>query len=264
MLQIFKSISLRWWLSLLLLCSSSVLIASPLASKNLVIGVEDIEYYPYFDFTNNQPTVSKTILDKFAADNGYTLTYLALPIKQFSKWLHENDIDFKYPDNRRWHDPKSKEQLSEYYSNDIFHLRAGTIVLAENKHQPRAYYKNLGLITGFDPTLWKAYIADKQVNILDDNSIKVLVKHLVNGLVDGVDMDIAVANFYLQSLGIQRQLAYSEALPQEIFSHQLSTIKYPQIIQQFNQWLADNKAFVQTTLQNFKVPKEQPANLGAQ
>jgi polar amino acid transport system substrate-binding protein len=227
-------------------------------AKNLVIGVEDIAYYPYFDYTGNETSLSKAILDKFAAEQGYTLSYVALPIKQFSKWLYENDIDFKYPDNERWH-PAIKDHDAEYFSDAIFYLRAGTVVLLQDKDRPKAFFKSLGMISGFEPTLWKAEIASGEVNILDDASTKVLIKHLVNGLVDGVDMDIAVANYYLKSLGIKQQLAYSSVLSQEIFSHQLSTIKYPEIIQQFNQWLAHNREFLEASLHKFHIPIEQPA-----
>jgi hypothetical protein len=225
--------------------------------KHLVIGVEDIAYYPYFDYTRNEASLSKAILDKFAADQGYTISYVALPIKQFSKWLYENDIDFKYPDNKRWH-PANKDHNAEYFSDDIFYLRAGTVVLLQDQDRPKAFFKSLGMISGFDPTLWKAEIASGKVNILDDSSTKVLIKHLVSGLVDGVDIDIAVAEYYLASLGIEQQLTYSSALPQDVFSHQLSTIKYPEIIQQFNQWLAHNGDFLEASLHKFHVPIEQP------
>ncbi|MEP7705354.1 hypothetical protein [Paraglaciecola sp. 25GB23A] len=231
--------------------------ATALQTKHLVIGVEDIAYYPYFDYTRNEASLSKAILDRFAADQGYTISYVALPIKQFSKWLYENDIDFKYPDNKRWH-PATKDHKAESFSDAIFYLRAGTVVLLQDKDRPKAFFKSLGMISGFDPTLWKAEIASGEVNILDDSSTKVLIKHLVNGLVDGVDIDIAVAKYYLESLGIKQQLAYSNTLPQEIYSHQLSTIKYPKIIQQFNQWLAQNKAFLEASLHKFHIPIEQP------
>ncbi|AGH44241.1 hypothetical protein [Paraglaciecola psychrophila] len=42
------------------------------------------------------------MLDKFAEDSGHKITYLPLPINQFPKWFFEEDIDFKFPDNRRW------------------------------------------------------------------------------------------------------------------------------------------------------------------
>ncbi|WP_131811852.1 type 2 periplasmic-binding domain-containing protein [Paraglaciecola hydrolytica] len=227
-----------------------------LHAQNLVVGVEDIAYFPYFDFNSNENSFSKTILEKFATDNGHTISYVSLPVKQFSKWLHENNIDFKFPDNQRWHDPNVKNNGAEYYSNDVVYLRAGTIVLLKNKEKPKSFFKNLGMISGFDPTLWRAEIANNEINILSDTSPKVLMKHLVNGLVDGVDVDIAVAKFYLNSLGLDHQLTYSVALPQDVFSYQLSTIKYPEIIEQFNRWLDTNPNFLAATRREFHIPAE--------
>lgn len=226
--------------------------------KEIVIGVEDIAYLPYFDYTDSKSSLSKVILDKFAVDNGYSITYLPLPIKQFSKWLYENDIDFKYPDNKRWHGELNEKHSAEYFSNDIFYLRAGTVVLQENVNRPKVFFKSLGLITGFDPTLWKAEIARKEIDVLTDNSTKVLVKHLASGLLDGIDVDINVANYYRASLGINKQITYSDTLPQEVFSHQLSTIKYPNTIKQFNSWLEKNREFITRTQTQFNIPIERP------
>lgn len=246
-----------WYFACMISCSP-LIAADEGHKKNLLIGVEDISYYPYFDYNEGDASLSKTLLDKFAADRGYTINYLALPVKQFSKWLYINDIDFKYPDNQRWHDPNRDEHNAQYYSDDMFYLTAGTVVLLANKQKPKAFFKNLGMISGFDPTLWKADIANNRVSLLDDTSPKVLMKHLVNGLVDGVDIDIAVAEHYLASLGLDTQLAYSDALPQEVFSHQLSTIKYPEIIVEFNQWLKQNVSFIQAAKVKFNIPDPIP------
>ena len=241
-----------------LISSNQVFATTETPGKNLIIGVEDISYYPYFDYNDNNDSLSKTILDKFAADQGYTLTYLPLPIKQFAKWLYINDIDFKYPDNRRWHTERDKKHAAQYYSNDMFYLTAGTVVLLANKQKPKDFFKNLGMISGFDPTLWKIDIANKRVSLLDDTSPKVLLKYLVNGIVDGVDLDIAVAEHYLTTLALDNQLTYSDALPQEVFAHQLSTIKHPEIITLFNQWLAQNGSFIQAAKVKFNVPTPLP------
>jgi hypothetical protein len=223
-------------------------------AQKLVVGVEDVSYFPYFDYTSSKTSFSKSVLDKFAADTGHTVNYVPLPIKQFSKWLYESNVDFKFPDNQRWQDESQSDSRATYFSDSILYMRAGTVVLAKNKDKPAVFFKNLGMITGFFPTLWLEAIANKQVNILDDTSPKVLVTHLVNGIVDGIDIDIAVANHYLKELNINEQLVYSSQLSQEVFSHQLSTLKYPDTINQFNQWLANNQKYINTLKQQFLIP----------
>ncbi|WP_340680395.1 hypothetical protein [Paraglaciecola sp.] len=241
-----------------LLNTSALSGATHLYAQNLVVGVEDVSYYPYFDFAASDTSFSKSVLDKFAADMGHTISYVPLPIKQFSKWLYENNVDFKFPDNKRWQDASESDSHATYFSNSVLYLRAGTIVLARNKDKPAVFFKNLGMVTGFYPTLWIDKIAKKRVSLLDDTSPKVLVKHLVNEIVDGIDIDIAVANHYLKELNANEQLVYSSKLTQEVFGHQLSTIKYPEIIEQFNQWLAKNPEYLKTLKQQFAIPEVLP------
>lgn len=233
----------------------SLTYAPKLAATHLVIGVEDISYYPYFDYTSSQTSFSKLVLDKFAADSGHSITYVRLPIKQFSKWLYESNVDFKFPDNRRWQDATESDSHATYFSDPLLFMRAGTIVLKQNQDKPKVYFKYLGMITGFYPTLWMDEIAKNEVNLLDDTSAKVLVKQLVNGIVDGIDIDIAVAEHYLKELQIDQQVAYSSQLQQQVFSHHLSTLKYPEIISQFNQWLANNQDFVARTKKQLSIPE---------
>jgi polar amino acid transport system substrate-binding protein len=233
-------------------------LGSVVQAMNLVVGVEDIPYSPYYDFNTTDARFSRVLLDQFAADTGHTITYVPLPIKQFSKWLLVHDIDFKFPDNKRWLAPGEEGYPANYYSHDIVYLRAGTAVLKINQNRPEAQFKIIGKITGFDPTLWRDKIASGEVKVLEDTSPKVLTKHLAMGNIDGVDIDIGVINYYLHELNIQAEVAYHDTLGQTVFGYQLSTNKYPEVIEQFNQWLANNQDYVNSLKQRFDLPDEKP------
>jgi hypothetical protein len=223
-----------------------------------VVGVEDINYYPYFDFTSDKTTFAKSLLDQFAKDSGHTISYLPLPIKQFPKWLYEENIDFKFPDNARWQEKSNIHHLSIHFSDPVVAMTAGTLVLAKNKHKEKDFFKTIGTITGFDPTLWKKQIEQGNVTIYEDSSSKILVKHLVNGLIDGLDIDLAVANDGLQKLQIQQKLVLSEKLPKQDFSYRMSTVKYPVILEQFNQWLAKRRKYIETQKTKFGILAVEP------
>jgi polar amino acid transport system substrate-binding protein len=238
-----------------MLCLS---LSSAAQAQNLVVGVEDIPYSPYYDFNTTEARFSRVLLDQFAADTGHTITYVPLPIKQFSKWLLVHDIDFKFPDNKRWLAPGEEGYPANYYSDDIVYLRAGTAVLKKNKHLPKDNFRVIGKITGFDPTLWRDRIASGEVKVLEDSSPKVLTKHLAMGNIDGADIDIGVINFYLHELNIQADVTYHDTLGQTVFAYQLSTNKYPEIIEAFNQWLASHQAYINTLKQRFALPDVKP------
>ena len=222
-------------------------------ADNFVMGVEDVSYYPYFDFTSDNTSFAKTLFDQFAKDNGHQISYLPLPIKQFPKWLYEENIDFKFPDNERWQETSNIHHLKIHFSDEIVAMTAGTLVVAKNKHKEEAFFKNIGTITGFHPTLWMKQIEQGKVVIYEDSSSKILVKHLVNGLIDGLDIDLAVANDGLQKLHIQEKLVISEHLKKQNYSYQMSTVKYPEIIKQFNQWLVKRHKYIDTLKTKFGI-----------
>ncbi len=69
-------------------------------AKEFIIGVEDVSYYPLYDFSStdtNRPSFSKDLLSTFFEQHNYSYRFVALPIKRFNKWYEENGIDFKFP-----------------------------------------------------------------------------------------------------------------------------------------------------------------------
>lgn len=227
-------------------------------ATDFIIGVEDIAYYPYYNFKSQQPSFSKDLLDKFAQDSGHKITYLPLPINQFSKWLFEDDVDFKYPDNRRWQEAWDSRRLNIYYSDDIVRLTAGTVILRKNQHRKQDYFKNIGIITGFLPTQWVEQLKQGSVNIIEDSSPKVLVNQLVHNIVDGLDIDLAVANYHLKELKLEEELIVVRNTSRQVFSYQLSSLKYPLVIEQFNRWLAQNQSFIEKLKQQYGIHNVEP------
>ena len=213
-------------------------------ADNFVVGVEDLRYYPYFDFHSENPSFARTLLKQFAEDNGHQITFLALPIKQVPKWLYQEKIDFKFPDNERWQKINNVHQLKIFYSDEVVAMKAGTLVLAKNSNKDVENFKAIGTITGFHPTNWLDKIAQGKVALFEDSSPTMLVQYLVKGLVDGLVVDIAVANNELQKLHLDEKIVYSNEIPQENYSYQLSTVKYPKILQQFNQWQVKRRKFI--------------------
>ncbi|MGS2719360.1 hypothetical protein ACVCDT_02135 [Paraglaciecola aestuariivivens] len=219
-----------------------------------VVGVEDLHYLPYFDFTNpSSRSFTKELLDQFALDSGHKLTYLPLPIKQFPRWLAEENIDFKFPDNEMWPKKFNVVELPISYSDEVVPMVAGTLVLNKHQNVPHTFIKSVGTITGFHTTFWREKIDQGEVTLFEDPSPRILVQYLVNGLIDGLVIDIAVANKELENLNVTERLVYSDKLSQNSYSYKLSTIKYPQVIAEFNQWQKQNQRFVNELRREFGI-----------
>ena len=80
-----------------------------------------------------------------------------------------------------------------------------------------------------------------------------MVKHLVNGFIDGLNIDLAVANEGLRKLHIQEKIMINNNITKQIYSYQMSTVKHPEIINQFNQWLVKRHQYIQTLKEKFGI-----------
>lgn len=241
------------WVTLLL-CTRNT------QADEFIIGVEDVSYYPHFDFQQKEAGFAKALLDKFARDHQHSFTYIPLPIKRFSEWLYEEDIDFKYPDNQRWQQLGETHKVKVYFSNDIVRLTAGTLVLAKNRQKPRRFIKNLGTLSGFQVTLWLDSIRQGKVKLLEDPSTRMLIKHLQHGIVDGLDMDYSVVLHQARQMGVKQQIVISDTLPRQNYAFQLSTLRHPKTITQFNLWLQNNHKFLAQLKKQYQIANVQPAH----
>jgi polar amino acid transport system substrate-binding protein len=237
--------------SLLIICFfNSLLTVSVFAmsmSKTLVVGVEDLDYYPLFDFKNNRATYTKELLDEFASQHNYQIQYVSLPVKRFSLWLLENDIDVKFPDNPRWNQVKhsSKKQFKNLvYSEPALYLAAGTITKTDTTVSKKSDIKLLGTMLGFQPTKWVEEIKEKKVKLYESSSTLSLIRQLVAGQLDGLDIDPSVVTYYAKRINAGSDVALNLKLPYDIYSYHLSTISRPDIIKDFNVFLQNNAPFI--------------------
>lgn len=238
----------------LVLCS--LIPVKKLIAKEFVIGVEAVSYYPLFDYAHQQvdkPSFSSAVLTKFFQSKGYKFRFLPLPIKRFNKWFIEENIDFKFPDNQRWRTAKN-DQLAVHYSAPVITLTAGSYVLKRNKQLARNKVKSLATIFGFFPTLWYDRINQGKLTVVTENTPYAVVKHLLHGNVEVVNIDY---NVILHNLKLHNMPEDSVVLNRQIhhenYAYHLSSINYPNIIDEFNQFLADNKLLIAQLKAEFNI-----------
>lgn len=211
-------------------------------AKEYIIGVEEVSYYPLYDFsaTNvNKPSYSKDLLTAFFEQHNYSYRFAALPIKRFNKWYVEKGIDFKFPDNVRWRDDK-ENKLNITFSQSAVKLMAGSYVLESNAKYKRHDVKRLATIFGFSPTLWFDKVATKDIELIEENSPLSIVKHVLYGNVDATNIDSNVIRHNLKLLKQPQSIILNTNIKHEVFSYHLSSIKHPEIIKQFDAFLQNN------------------------
>ncbi|GHE86378.1 hypothetical protein [Thalassotalea profundi] len=220
----------------------SLTFCSVVCAKTFVVGVQDIAFYPLYDFPNSSH--SKELLDAFAKSRGYEFIYLPLPVKRTNYWYEEHAIDFKYPDSVRWIGDRSVyKQLK--FSVPAVKLVAGTVVKAENRGKQRLEIKTLGTVLGFHATMWLDLIDSGNTKLVESTSPLNIVKQVLYGHIDATNIEPSVVNYYLALMGKENGLIIDKALPYEIYSYQLSTIEYEDVLLEFNQFIKSNQEFLE-------------------
>lgn len=211
-----------------------------LHAKEYLIGVEDLSYYPFYDFSAkqlDQNSFTKELLTRFFKHKDYKFKFVSLPVKRFDKWFAQANIDFKFPDNARWRSQDSKK-LNVKYSKSVLHLTSGSYVLKKNKNVPQQAIKRLGTMYGFYPTLWLERVQNNSIEIVELNSAFSLVKHLLHGNVDAINIEKNVINYVLKLMGeTEDSIVLNKKIKYERYAFHFSSILHPEIIQEFDQFL---------------------------
>ena len=224
----------------------AILFINSAVAKDFLIGVEEVSYYPLYDFSSsneNKASFTKEVLSTFFEHKNYRYKFVPLPIKRFDKWYIEQNIDFKFPDNFRWrHDKENKLNIT--FSESVVKLMAGTYVLKANENFYRDDVQKLGTIMGFSPTLWEDKLSNKDFKLVEESAPISLIKHLIYQNIDGVNIDPNVIEYNLKRLSANTEVVLNKNIHHEVFSYHLSSIKHPEIIKEFNDFLKENAELV--------------------
>ena len=227
-------------------------------AQEFIIGVEEVSYYPLYDFSatdTNRPSYSKDLLTAFFEQHKYSYRFVALPIKRFNLWYVEQGIDFKFPDNVRWRD-EDQNQLNITFSQSAIKLMAGSYVLKSNANYKRDDIKKLGTIFGFVPTLWFDKVESKELELIEENSPFGIVKHILHGNIDATNIDSNVIRHNLKLVDNPKAIVLNKNIKHEIYSYHLSSIKHPKIIKQFDAFLQNNPKLIQQLKQKHGISEE--------
>lgn len=237
---------MRWFLLTLFVVFSVSAISTEAdtkkSQKTYLVGVEDIDYFPFFtkEDTASPPGLMIEILNHFAVKEGLIFEYVYLPIARFPDWYDSADIDFRIPDNPHW----SVDIKELTFSKSIVKLHTDFITLRDNQQRSIDDFRTIGTVKGFSPSpQWSERIKENKVNFVYDGSIKVLLLLLKRGLVDGLDINIAVARYYGRELGLSNDdfIVFKRTASASLDYH-FSTIHHPEIIERLNHYIDNQQA----------------------
>jgi hypothetical protein len=235
------------------------LLAQPaaLAQTQFVVGTEDLNFYPHYNFTAADSTgFANEVLQLFAQRYGYQLSFQPLPVKRLYHEL-DNLVDFIYPDNPNWAKYQGS-QASRIFSEPLVYNMGTTLVLPANKQITLQQFRTLAVIHGFTPTAWLALHGQHRFKLYEVPNAASAVNLVLRGQLDGADVEYNVAQHILRQQQQEGALVVAQELPMTRVAFHLSTIRHPQVLQQFNQFLLSHKAEITALKQKYQLTDSLP------
>ena len=221
----------------------ATLLASGQASGDhktrFIVGVEYLEYYPQHSYDPQQGYrgAYKAILDLFAKKKGYIFTYKAFPINDLYSEFVKKSLDFKYPDNALWNS-QAKHNVSVYYSDQVLSFTDGVMVLNNRYGKGVEKLKVLGIPKGFTPNGYLHLVNSHEIALAEGDELKDVLGQLLIGKTDGAYVNKSVANYQLlKKFKVTGRAVFDDTLPFTQDAYRLSSIKHPQVIKEFNEFL---------------------------
>lgn len=207
------------------------------------IGVENTAYLPAYSFEDGEYRgYARRMLDAFAQDHGYRFDYRPMPVIRLFSALVGGDIDMKFPDNAYWAQDTKKGHPVVYSQPAIAYID-GVSVLANRKGAPIDTIKSLGIVRGFTAWDWLDRIKSGSVTLHENNSFTALLETTLAERNNGAYGNVAVVQYQLRHvLKKPNALVFDPSLPHTRSNYHLSTIKHPELIAKFDQWLSQNAA----------------------
>jgi len=215
-------------------------------AKEITIGVEKLDYLPYYGHKNNQyHGYARELFDQFGKDNSYRIHYKILPVARLFHDFITHQVDFKFPDNPNWKQTE-KQKFNIQYSSAIAEFTDGILVTKKAAMQKDKKFSRIGTMRGFTPWILQEQIEQKKMRIIENNTLSGLLQQVSLGRIDGCFINIDVARYHIKNKHQPPDyLELNKNLPYDTGNYFLSTIKHKKGLNEFNLWLKENAAFHQ-------------------
>lgn len=239
---------------LLMVCVAVIFSISTIQAGEYTIGVEDLDYMPYYSVENNTYTgFARELLDAFAEKNGHTFIYKPASVNRLFQLLISKKVDFKFPDNPYWQS-ELKKGKNVIYSDSVVKTVEGVMLLPENKGKGTGAIKKLGTVMGFTPWPYKGMIDSGEMALAENANFDSLLKQVSMKRIDGAYINPVVASYrFKNSSDTSGKLEFDDSLPVAKNDYYLSTVKHSDVVDAFNRFLAENKAMVKKLKEKYGI-----------
>jgi ABC-type amino acid transport substrate-binding protein len=230
----------------------------PVVQQQVVrVGIQEIDYYPHFDFSSQPPRgYFYELMRLFAQRSKLKIEFVPLPVRRLYQEAADG-VDVVYPDNPRWQ-RYLVVNLSKYYSAPVEMNLGTTLVLPENRDMPLGKVRSVAIIHGFTPTKWLEMASQYRYRLVEVADVDSALGLVLKGRVDAANVEYHVAQHYMQQHKLQGKLVVGSQLPYTQLAFLLSSFRDEALIQQFNQFLQQNAADVDALRQKYQLFQQLP------
>ncbi|MEL0646808.1 amino acid ABC transporter substrate-binding protein [Pseudoalteromonas agarivorans] len=225
----------------ILACGNTI--AEP--KKKYVVGVENIEYLPFYDGSMTTMQVytgfSRALLELFAKQNNIQFEFYTLPIPRlYKEFVEHQRVDFKYPDNPNWQKPyKVKQQVSINYSQDSIVPHTGIASLKENISLSDC--KIIGKVRGFTLQGIPSLTNSGNVRIVESESVLDMIYLLYKERINCIYISHNVLTYNIKEFfDVVAPVYFQHHLPIAKQAYKLSSVNYPEVVHKFDIFLKEN------------------------
>ena len=211
--------------------------------KTFTVGVETLDYLPHYSMQGGEyKGFAADVLREFGREKGYSIQFKPFPVARLISVFVAGEVDFKYPDNANWAGD-AKKGATIVYSDAVSEITDGAMVLPNMKG--KTVLKTLGAPRGFTPWSYIGDINAGKIKVQELDSVDAVIKSVQSKRVDAGYANVDVAMYYMKNvMKTPDVLVFDEALPFDRFTVHLSTIKQVAVLEEFNQFLKDKKAVI--------------------
>lgn len=224
-------------------------------AKELVVGIQQLDYFPHFDFSANQRRgYFYDLMQLFGRTHGYQIRFMPLPVKRLYQEL-DAGLDLVYPDNPAWQNHGNGRKT---FSDPLVYSLGSSLVLPDKAHYQLRDVRTVALIHGYTPTKWLEASVEYRFEMIDVADTAGALGLVLKGRVDTTPVELNVAKAWLARRGLPEALVVAKDLPFTQLPFLLSTTTQPALIEEFNQFLRQQAEQIAALKKRYQLHESRP------
>ncbi|BES73776.1 hypothetical protein RE428_47940 [Marinobacter nanhaiticus D15-8W] len=245
-----KALAIGFFLWLLILLSPGLR-----AQTVYTVSVQDIDYYPLYRTSSDGGDYDgylRDVLDAFAQQQGIHFDYRPRPIRRGAAEFLGGQLDFILPAHPQWnHIAKAGKRI--HYSQPLVYFEDAILVPEEKQDLRPGQMRELGTIHGFTPWKFAGDIDAGRLRVETARTPENLIRMALRGRVDMINLALPVARYHLEQMDPRGTLVpAAELMNIERSRYHLASMKHPEVIEAFNQYLSDPPARLTQVIEGYE------------